>query len=109
MIGLHAQRSLWQLSAIATLGAALILQACSGRVQVDSDCRSGSSCGGGGAGGKAEAGSAAVAASGESMAGAGATPAACTNNRQDSNESDVDCGGPSHCARCATKYHCTAN
>src|SRR6187431_1399517 len=107
MTGSLVQRTLWQLSVLASLGSALSLQACGGRVQLDSDCRSGSSCGGvgGTSGGQAEAGSAAVVSS----AGAGVPVGACENNRLDSNEADVDCGGPSACARCASGTHCSTN
>ena len=91
MTGSLVQRTLWQLSVLASLGSALSLQACGGRVQLDSDCRSGSSCGGvgGTSGGQAEAGSAAVVSS----AGAGVPVGACENNRLDSNEADT-CWSP---------------
>lgn len=112
MIESHARRSLWHLSVIASLACALILQACSGRVQQDSDCRSGSRCGGafGAAGGSAEAGSAAVAGNAAGGgAGAGVTLGACENSAKDENESDVDCGGPSKCDRCTLGSRCTAS
>jgi len=101
----HAQRSFWPLTMLATLGAALAVQACSGRVQQPSDCLSGSSCGGGvgTAGGGAVAGGA-----GDSGAGTG-TIGTCRNNQKDPDESDVDCGGTSHCARCPTASSCTKN
>lgn len=105
MFGSRAERSLWPLTVFATLGLALSVQACSGRVEQDAGCRTNSSCGGvGAAGGKAEAGSAAVANGG---AGSGSSEA-CENGRRDSDESDVDCGGSS-CARCAVRSSCTTN
>jgi hypothetical protein len=107
MIESRAQHSLWPLAVIAALGAALVSQACSGRVQDQSDCRTASNCGGfgGAAGGKAEAGSSAVAGS---AAGSG-TLAACANSSQDADESDVDCGGSSKCERCIEDARCTTD
>jgi hypothetical protein len=109
MFSSHAQRSLWPVVVIAALGAALLSQACSGRVQESSDCPSGSSCAGAGAGGgagaKAEAGSSAF---GGSAAGNAALEA-CANATKDADESDVDCGGASKCERCAENSRCTIN
>ena len=109
MIGLRAQRYLWPLTVLATWGAALGLQACSGKVQEPSDC-AGASCGGGSgaAGGKAEGGSAAVSGL-ASEGGSGATVATCTNGLKDPDEADVDCGGLSHCERCSNNAKCRAN
>jgi len=44
--------------------------------------------------------------------GSGGTPTPvdiCGNNKKDSSESDVDCGGTGKCDRCATGNNCTAN
>jgi len=112
MIGSHARRSLWPLAVIASLGSALILQACSARVQESPDCRSNASCGGrdGASGGKGEAGRTAVAGSvGDSGGAPGVTLNACENLTKDANEADVDCGGQSKCARCASNSRCTIN
>jgi hypothetical protein len=38
----------------------------------------------------------------------GAAPNACENDKKDSNESDVDCGGSSKCDRCVEKAACNA-
>jgi len=108
MIESHAQRSLWPLTVIAILGSALIFQACSGKVQGNSDCASDSSCGGA-AGGNAAAGSGAVAASAASSGAGSVTLASCENNSKDGDESDVDCGGASKCQRCPAKDHCISN
>jgi hypothetical protein len=112
MIGSRVRRFLRPVTVIATLGSALTLQACSGRVQESPDCRSNSSCGGrdGASGGKAEAGRAAVAGSvGDSGGAGGVTLDACENQAKDANEADVDCGGDSKCARCASNSRCTTN
>src|SRR6478609_8621957 len=100
MIGWHAQRSLWPLTVMATLGSALSLQACAGKALEQSGCGRDSSCGGasGASGGKGEGGSGAV--SGGDLGGADGTPDACANKIKDSKESDVDCGGTSKCDRC---------
>ncbi|HKO49295.1 MAG TPA: hypothetical protein VJV79_16290 [Polyangiaceae bacterium] len=104
----HAHRSLWPLTVLATLGATLAVQGCSGRVQGDPDCGNNSSCGGSGgaAGSKGEAGG--VAAAGKAGADS-VTPNACQNNLKDSDESDVDCGGTSQCDRCTANGRCKSN
>jgi len=37
------------------------------------------------------------------------TPSSCTNNKRDSNESDVDCGGTSKCGACDSGLRCTTD
>ncbi|HYQ43293.1 MAG TPA: carbohydrate binding domain-containing protein [Polyangiaceae bacterium] len=107
MIGWRARRSMWPLAVIATLGSALSLQACSGKVERPADCGSSSSCGGmgGSSGDKGQGGSAAIA--GE--AGTAAAPGTCMNSQKDPDESDVDCGGPGKCARCSLNARCSTN
>jgi len=91
------------------LSAALGLQACSGKVQQPADCAN-ASCGGAFAGsdGKAEGGSAAVSGL-AAEGGSGATLATCANALKDPDEADIDCGGPSHCDRCAPSAKCSAD
>jgi len=107
MIGWHAQRSLGLWTVLATLG----LPACAGKALISQDCRSDASCGGmgGSAGGKGEAGSAAVAGTASGGEAGGTTLGACENGVKDESESDVDCGGPSSCARCFASARCSAN
>jgi len=103
MIGAHAQRFLWPLSAIASLGAALASQACSGRVQYSDGV-------GGASGGMAEAGNAAGAGS-VASSGTGSVCAErvcadhCSSGVTESDETDTDCGG-SVCQACADKRRC---
>lgn len=109
MIGLRTQHFLWPLTAIATLGAALGVQACSGKVQQPSDCAN-ASCGGafGASGSKAEGGSAAVSGL-ATDGGSGPMVNTCSNGSKDPDEADVDCGGRSHCDRCTQNAKCAVN
>lgn len=112
MIGLRTQRCLWALTALATLGAAVSLQACSGKVAEPADCASKASCGGATAADAGKAAGGNAAASGEAPSGeggTGATISSCQNAVQDADEADVDCGGNSKCDRCTNNSKCKAN
>ena len=111
MSRLRAQRFPWPLTVLASFGPALVLPACSGKVQQSSDCRSGSSCGGAGgaSGGKAGAGSSAVAGSGDDSAAGSDGLEACSNGKKDADEADVDCGGNGRCERCIANQLCKTN
>src|SRR6188768_757545 len=108
MIDWRVPRLRCSLIALASLGSALSLLACSGKVEMPADCRSGASCGGAGAGGSGEGGSAALSSGGQG-AQAGSADDICANGRRDADESDIDCGGPSSCARCPTDSRCSAS
>src|SRR6478735_6438799 len=111
MIRSHAQGCLWPSTLFVTLGCALFVQGCSGKVQPDSICPAHLGCGGVGGlpGGKAEGGSAAMAASAaDSGAGNAASPN-CDNQVKDPDESDADCGGESKCERCLDAGRCTTD
>jgi hypothetical protein len=107
MMGLRAQFSVWPLTAIAVLGAALAVQACSGKVDEPSGCAT-ASCGGA-SGGKAEGGNGAVAGSAAHGGGGAGALNSCEDGIKDGDEADVDCGGDSTCARCTANAKCTAN
>ena len=47
--------------------------------------------------------------SGSSNGGGPVVAGVCENNKKESNESDVDCGGTSKCDRCTTNLKCTQN
>jgi hypothetical protein len=106
MIGSRTQFSVWPLTVIATLGAALAVQACSGKVDEPSDCAK-ASCGGA-SGGQAEGGNAAVAGRDPTGGGGAGALNSCENGIKDGDEADVDCGGD-QCARCIANHKCTAN
>jgi hypothetical protein len=102
MIKSHAQRPLWPLTAIVLFGAGLTAQACSGRVLDGADCGGASSCAGAG-------GHAGVAGSSADSGSGGVDLGDCENGTADADESDVDCGGTSTCARCPSQGRCTTD
>jgi hypothetical protein len=59
----------------------------------------------GGSGGTATTGG----SGGTSGSGGSSTGSSCSNNKRDSNESDVDCGGTSKCGPCDSGLRCTTN
>ncbi|HTQ04897.1 MAG TPA: hypothetical protein VMI54_13620 [Polyangiaceae bacterium] len=68
-----------------------------------------SGAGGSGGTGGGGTGGGTGGSSGTAGTGGSSTQSSCSDGTTDSGETDVDCGGSTKCARCATNLHCSAN